>query len=263
MSLQYYHRSIATPKCHLAERLRFGPGVVQWSHEQPKAAVTVIEPALTLSALIAANILFWMVVRFLAAANGSGSGRGRGLVLEALEEPLALPVMDGSESAFVAEAIETLGHLRRMSDPSLVSVLGQLRQTNPYAFEELVAICLAERGMEAQTSPTYSHDGGVDALAFLEGRPVVVQVKRWRNHISAGDIEELAQVASRIAGVGLFIHTGRTGRASWRMAARRRVNILSGIELVRLALGHRVHINWVAPALPIIDPRLAEGRTEE
>lgn len=171
------------------------------------------------------------------------------LELEALTASGTLHDLQAANRPRQTEAIEILTRLRGINDPRFPFILGALRKMNAYAFEELLAICLAERGLDGYCSPSYSHDGGVDGLAFYEGRVVVVQAKRWRRHISARDVRALSKVAERVAGIGLFVHTGRTGRASWRAARKHQVNILSGGDLVDLVLGRAVSIRWEIPAL--------------
>lgn len=141
-----------------------------------------------------------------------------------------------------------LAELKAMrSDPRMAGnggyVIGALRRLNPYAFEELVAFCLSERGMAA-TVTGYSRDGGVDAWAEREGRVVVVQAKRWKRHINNRDIVAIARVAERVNGVGLFVHTGRTGRLARAKAKRHAVGVVSGDQLVSLVLGLPFWISW-------------------
>lgn len=207
-------------------------------------------------------VICWLVLhRLIGALSGRHRPRTPSPTIDfpPLDEPGALEVTpEGATRPYHVEAIDTLARLRHMDNPRFPAVLGALRRMNAYAFEELLAICLRERGLAGYCPPNYSHDGGIDALAFYEGRAVVVQAKRWRRHVSAQDLRALADVADRVAGIGLFVHTGRTGRMSWRVARKREVNVLSGSDLVDFVLGQAVTMRWVAPVLPEYDAPLPD-----
>lgn len=229
-------------------------------------------PFLLAGALAFSILIGWFSVRIVSFSLSRIfrllSLRNRAPRRSARRPEITLPkVFDSSEflasadsgHPYILEAIDVLGDLRQRTNAGLPVILAALRGMNAYAFEELVAICLRERGLEGYCPPTYSHDGGVDVLAFWEGRAVVVQAKRWRRHICNRDIVALADLAETVAGIGLFVHTGRTGKRSWRKALMRGVNIISGAELVDLVLGRRVSIRWDVPLLPNTapDPSLA------
>jgi len=167
-----------------------------------------------------------------------------------VSDPLNIPAEPDPVRPYLADAIETLLSIRQKDNPSLPAVLGALRSMNAYAFEELVVICLRERQMDGFAPRGYSRDGGVDAWGFWRGRAVVVQAKRWRRHICNQDIAALADLAENVAGIGLFVHTGRTGKKARRQALRRRVNVLSGGDLVAFVLGREFSMRWVVPEVP-------------
>lgn len=153
------------------------------------------------------------------------------------DDPLDLPCYRLAGNRYFSEAIRILKALREQEDARLPEVLGQLRRMSPYAFEELIAFCLCERGYRGRTSGQYSRDGGIDGWACIGGVSVVIQAKRWRRHICNRDISQLAKVASAHSAHGLFVHTGRTGRLARRVARVRGVSIISGNALVDLVLG--------------------------
>jgi hypothetical protein len=188
-----------------------------------------------------------------------GEGRTRAsrswptLSLAAVDNPAALPWGAHFQNDKQAEAVALLGWLREKR-PSLPVVIGTLRKMNAYAFEELVAFCLDERGMNGYCPPGYSRDGGIDCIAYQNGRPVLVQAKRWKRHINNKDLISIANVASTVHGMGLFIHTGRTGKKAWRQAFKHHVSVISGDDLVNLVLGNAVEIPWREPTYSDSEP---------
>jgi len=176
--------------------------------------------------------------------------QGQLTVFESLDNALDLPTSDSIDNPKKAEAISVLVALRSSSDAGLPRVIGRLRRMNAYAFEELVAICLAERGLRARCTPGYSRDGGIDGWGFWNGKPVVIQAKRWNKHICNRDIVSLAEVAGRSSGVGLFVHTGKTGRLARKQAAMNHINLISGERLVALVLGSALSLHWREPDYP-------------
>lgn len=165
-----------------------------------------------------------------------------------------LPLGVGSAtSCYKAEAIKVLEELRRTPPPGLPEVLGRLRRMNAYAFEDLVMLCLAERGLSVCWNRRRTHDGGVDGRVDLGGVRFLCQMKRWKGHVDHRDIRRLgALIAGKGLG-GLFIHTGRTGKLSRRSCAKVGISLISGRQLVALVLGSSVPIQWPpqvpAPAL--------------
>lgn len=172
------------------------------------------------------------------------------LQLSTLDRERAEAAHDAIERPRQAGALHALHQIRSMSSPTLPLVLGTLRKINPYVFEELVLLCLAERGFETWARDAYSNDGGVDGWAVIRDRAVVVQAKRWQGHVRHRDIRALSGVAAAAAGVGLFVHTGRTGRMSRVTARRYGVNILSGRQLYDLVVGNPLDLHWYEPEVP-------------
>jgi restriction system protein len=82
-------------------------------------------------------------------------------------------------------------------------------ELHPRLFEETVASVFGDRGFHTRVT-SYSGDGGIDVILERPGEMVGVQVKRYRNAISAEQIRSLAG-ALFIGGYtkGVFVTTSR------------------------------------------------------
>ena len=82
-------------------------------------------------------------------------------------------------------------------------------ELHPRVFEETVASVFRDRGFHARVT-SYSGDGGIDVILERPGETVGVQVKRYKNAISAEQIRSLAG-ALFIGGYtkGVFVTTSR------------------------------------------------------
>ena len=111
-----------------------------------------------------------------------------------------------------------------------------LRKVNPYSFEELDLDGFEKAGYRVRRNERYSGDGGVDGRVSKDGEEYLVQCKRYRGYISRQDVEDFSRVCTRECRKGFFVHTGKTGEASWGTAgAFGNVNIISGGRMLSLA----------------------------
>jgi restriction system protein len=111
-------------------------------------------------------------------------------------------------------------------------ILGYLRKINPYVFEELLLTSLEKQEFKIQRNKSYSGDGGVDGRATLNGRLYLIQAKRYKNYVSTKHLEEFQQKIGD--GNGLFIHTGKTGKATFEKYRNTNLEIISGNRLIKL-----------------------------
>lgn len=105
-----------------------------------------------------------------------------------------------------------------------------LRKVDPYVFEELVLTALKENGYKIKRNKRYSGDGGIDGKVFIDGKLFFVQSKRYKGHITLQHVKDFSSVCERYNASGLFVHTGRTGKAVRDMDCNR-VTIISGNRL--------------------------------
>jgi restriction system protein len=92
-------------------------------------------------------------------------------------------------------------------------------ELHPRLFEETVASVFRDRGFHARVT-SYSGDGGIDVILERGGETIGVQVKRYKNVISAEQIRSLAG-ALFIGGYtkGVFVTTSRFQPGSGRTSA--------------------------------------------
>jgi restriction system protein len=117
------------------------------------------------------------------------------------------------------------------------SVIAFLKKIDPYIFEEVILSALKQKGCKIRRSPSYSGDGGVDGEFVLNGERYLVQSKRYQDHIKLQHIKEFISVCDKKKTKGIFCHTGRTGKQSWKGLANTNVSIISGHRLVALIKG--------------------------
>jgi len=97
--------------------------------------------------------------------------------------------------------------------------IAYLKKIDPFVFEELILYSVSQReGVKVQVSDRYTGDGGVDGTfhARHNGKKVkvVIQAKRYSGYIKKSHVEEFCEVIDKErADLGLFIHTGKTGKA--------------------------------------------------
>lgn len=116
-------------------------------------------------------------------------------------------------------------------------VFGYLRKIDALAFEELTLQAFVDMGWHVKRGTRYSGDGGIDGHTRPPGHPYwcPIQCKRYRNSIDPAHVRDFAH---RIyPHRGFFIHTGRTGGASWDARRESGVVMVSGEKLINLIAG--------------------------
>lgn len=118
-------------------------------------------------------------------------------------------------------------------------ILGYLRKINPFVFEELVLSVIEDSNIRITRNTRYTGDGGIDGIFHLKKGRVLIQCKRYKNHIDNKHVQELAQKVSQDKHyLGIFVHTGRTGEKSKTVASdSKNVVFVSGSNLVNFLLG--------------------------
>lgn len=114
-------------------------------------------------------------------------------------------------------------------------VLGYLRKCNPYVFEEIILTALENIGIDVKRNRSYSGDGGIDGQCNIAGQYYLIQAKRYKRYINPKDVSALAQLLKPHQ-LGLFVHTGKTGKKS-RRERLDKVSFISGENLTKLILG--------------------------
>lgn len=135
----------------------------------------------------------------------------------------------------VRKASRSLKTLRAIDDPA--RQFGYLRCVDPFVFEEMILTALQEMGHGIRRSRRYTGDGGIDGRAIINGEKVLIQAKRYRQHITAEHVSAFAHLCRRSGKKGIFIHTGKTGKQSWVNGAEGHIDIVSGSRMLNLLTG--------------------------
>lgn len=137
-------------------------------------------------------------------------------------------------------ASKTLQKVRAFANDG--QVISYLRNIDHFVFEELLLLAV-EQNLNCKSihNDKYTGDGGVDGrfIHFTNDgkkRLYLIQAKKYKAHINHQDILKLSeQVRQEKAYKGLFIHTGKSGKQSWKNSFNvSNVEIVSGRKLVEL-----------------------------
>ena len=136
-------------------------------------------------------------------------------------------------------ASKTLQKVRQFENDG--QVISYLRKLDPFVFEELLLLAISENlNCTVIHNRKYTGDGGVDGKFILHQgnskKLYLIQAKRYSSHINHNDILKLSkEVENQKAFRGLFIHTGKSGKQSWKNSFNvSNVEIVSGEKLVEL-----------------------------
>jgi restriction system protein len=117
------------------------------------------------------------------------------------------------------------------------SVFGYLRKVDPFVFEEIILSALKENGHKIKRNRRYTGDEGIDGRVTIKGDKFLIQAKRYSGHINLQHVREFILICEKQGRKGLFVHTGKTGKASWATSlSSRKLDIVSGDRLVGLLL---------------------------
>lgn len=136
-----------------------------------------------------------------------------------------------------------LNKLRTFNSPQ--RIFAYLRKVDPFVFEELLLTCFEERGLFIKRNKRYTGDGGSDGQVYLAGRMMHIQAKRYASHIKREHVENFMQLVQSERTKGIFIHTGRTGKASRTAFDSAFVDRVSGEKLIALLLGDHLTLHGV------------------
>ena len=138
-------------------------------------------------------------------------------------------------------ADETLKLLRSMNaKKDGAKMFGIMRSMPPFAFEEMILTALSDKGFKIKRNGWYMGDGGLDGQFWIGKTRVLIQAKRYKNHIERLHVEDFCKLCNRYKAKGIFVHTGRTGKASRAHADDGdNIEIISGQALFNLFTGRR------------------------
>lgn len=134
----------------------------------------------------------------------------------------------------VKSSYRALKQLNKMESPA--QKFSYLRKVDPFVFEEMILSSLKKAGVKIKRNKKYTGDGGVDGKLYIDGRLILIQAKRYANHIEPKHVREFSELCHRHKSFGLFVHTGKTGAKSLGSAGRN-VVIISGHKLLSMLDG--------------------------
>lgn len=123
----------------------------------------------------------------------------------------------------------------RIRQPSVADLLQELRQIDPFVFEELVLLAFREAGYHIRRNGSYSGDGGIDGRMRRGLRKYYLQMKRYTGYVSFSQVQEFAYICEKNGRRGVFVHTGRTGTGTKEFVEDiENIEIVEGTRLWRL-----------------------------
>jgi len=117
-----------------------------------------------------------------------------------------------------------------------------LKKIDPFIFEEILLSLFYERGFKIKRNKKYTGDGGSDGLIWIAGKKTHIQAKRYKSYISKTHMEEFAELIDKDKTLGIFIHTGKTGKKTQEVADLNSIFLISGAELVQFLLGEDIFV---------------------
>lgn len=123
-------------------------------------------------------------------------------------------------------------------------IINYLRKINPFTFEEMLLSLFEENGCKIKRNKKYTGDGGIDGKFKYNGKWYYIQAKRYSNHIKNTDVQKFAELCHHNKVRGLFIHTGKAGKMSYKaLDGNKDVMIINPPELVNFILTGKLIIN--------------------
>ena len=126
-------------------------------------------------------------------------------------------------------------------------IFSYLRKIDPFVMEELILNSLEHReDIQIIRNKKYTGDNGIDGrfseTLLKDGKKIkrlyLIQVKRYSQYINAKDIIKLNnRIEVEKAYFGLFIHTGKSGKAVYtNLSSSGKIKLISGNKLIDLLL---------------------------
>lgn len=141
----------------------------------------------------------------------------------------------GKHKLYQRKAKRLYKKLQTFPDEYPGKMIAYLKKINPYVFEELLLVAFQHKGYRVYRNKRYSGDGGIDGRIKKDGQVYYIQAKRYESHINSKHVLNFCAVCVEHDVKGFFVHTGKTGEKSRRLAYNEdRVTIISGKKLVEL-----------------------------
>lgn len=130
----------------------------------------------------------------------------------------------------------------RMKNLNSAQLLSYLRKIDPFVFEELLLSLFKERKIKIKRNKRYTGDGGSDGKIWINSKKCHIQAKRYNSYINKSHMQEFIDLTQRDKSLGIFIHTGKTGRETKELAKLNNIEIISGEKLYNLFYGKKINL---------------------
>lgn len=129
---------------------------------------------------------------------------------------------------------KVLGKINNLEHPG--AKLNYLKKVDPFVFEELILSAFQQKGFKIKRNKKYTGDDGIDGIIWDENkRKYLIQAKRYAGYVSRQHIKEFELlVAQRKCFSGFFVHTGKTGKDTYKHFYDSNIHIVSGQRLLKL-----------------------------
>lgn len=113
--------------------------------------------------------------------------------------------------------------------------MNYLKKIDPFLFEELLLTAFKSKGYRIVRNKRYTGDGGIDGIIFdRQNNKYLIQAKRYSNYINLAHVKEFGLLIKKEKCKGFFIHTGKTGKNSFKETFNHDIKIISGQNLIKL-----------------------------
>lgn len=145
-------------------------------------------------------------------------------------------------------ADKTLKKIKSFKFPG--QIFSYLRKVDPFVVEEIILNSIEHRkDIEVIRNDKYTGDGGIDGRFNLTvlidaketQRLYLIQVKRYSSYINVKDVNKFnKQIVEENAYAGLFVHTGKSGKAVYKeLITSGKIKLVSGNKLIDLLINGR------------------------
>ncbi|MGH1472671.1 MAG: restriction endonuclease [Cellvibrionaceae bacterium] len=133
--------------------------------------------------------------------------------------------------------------MNSFNDPASKFKYLRSKNVTPYVFEEMVLTALKRCGANITRNKRYTGDGGIDGKAVIEKKECFIQSKNYSAHISHAHVLEFSKICYRKNKIGLFVHTGKTGKKIVNDRRFSNVRLISGKRLLILFDGSNLKLS--------------------
>lgn len=119
--------------------------------------------------------------------------------------------------------------------PDFPRKIAYLRKIDPFVFEELLLHSFEAQGFKVVRNRSYTGDGGIDGVFYLNEEKFLIQAKRYKGLVSTNHIHTINAMAVNQGCYAVFCHTGKTPKTTLDFYRKHDSTlIISGEKLLNL-----------------------------